>query len=143
MWTQASLAFKATCFGGPSVRWTSFLKVGVSHVRSKPFTPQGDAQGFEFPPDCGSLQPRVGFMARLCLSPSYWFGCGFVVLCSPQVGVAQVDSGFHLEGIVPFVAIDSCLSEELSSGAVILNWNPVKKSLLVSWGATHTHFLWL
>lgn len=29
------------------------LKVGVPVVWFKPFAPQGEAQGFEFPPDCG------------------------------------------------------------------------------------------
>lgn len=36
------------------------LKVAVVHMGFKPFAPQVEAPGFEFPPDCGSLpQERV------------------------------------------------------------------------------------
>lgn len=38
------------------------LKVGVLHVEFKPFAPQVEAPGFEFPPDCGSLPQERGFI---------------------------------------------------------------------------------
>lgn len=45
-------------FGGVVSR--VILKVGVLHVGFKPFAPQVEAPGFEFPPDSGSLpQGRV------------------------------------------------------------------------------------
>lgn len=36
------------------------LIVGVPHVKQEPFAPQGEAWGFEFPPDCGALGPGWG-----------------------------------------------------------------------------------
>lgn len=54
------------------------LGVGVPGMGFKPFVPQGEAQGFEFPPSCGSA-PGVGFRVQLCLSPSYLHPSGFFV----------------------------------------------------------------
>lgn len=41
------------------------LKVGVSEVGFRPFAPQGEAPGFEFPPDCGrQTAQEMEFMPR-------------------------------------------------------------------------------
>lgn len=53
-WTWALLVFKVRCFGGLSLRhW--ILKVRVTYVGYEPFTPFGEALGFEFPRDYGLL----------------------------------------------------------------------------------------
>ena len=51
------------------------LKVVVPNVGFKPFTPQGEAPGLEFPANCGSLH-RWGFTAKLYPSLSYPLPCG-------------------------------------------------------------------
>lgn len=61
-------------------------------------------------------------MTRLCLSISYSFHRAFFfsLFAAQCVGATQLVSEFLLEGIVPYVAVDSVfLWEEVSSGAYV------------------------
>lgn len=55
------------------------LKVGSLDIGSKPFTPQGEAGGCEFPPTCVAI-PGVRLIPRVCLSFSYPFPLGYFLL---------------------------------------------------------------
>ena len=54
------------------------LKVEMPDVGFKPFAPQGEALGFEFPPDCGSQYwdgVYGDIVSQLLLSTSIWTFC--------------------------------------------------------------------
>ena len=78
-WIQVPLAFRARVleahFSGGS------LKVGVLDVRSKSFTPQGEARCCEF---SAFALPGVGFTERVCLDLPTCFNMG-VFPHSPNV----------------------------------------------------------
>lgn len=49
------------------------LKVGVSNVRFKPFTPRGEAPGFKLPPDSELPCQLCGLLQGCVLAFSTWF----------------------------------------------------------------------
>ena len=49
------------------------LKVVAPDMQTKPFTPQREAQNYQFPSQLCITELEVGFMARLCLSTFYLF----------------------------------------------------------------------
>ena len=60
---RSPFAFKARCFAG-LISQVLVLKGGMASVGFKPFVPQGEAWGFEFPTDFLAA-PGVRFMVRL------------------------------------------------------------------------------
>ena len=112
---QASLAFRVRCFGAqPRVR---VLKVEVLNVGSKLFTPQGEAESWEFAADFVVLCWGWGLWKEGVLAfPSCFdvhiFSFG---IC---VGVTQLVSGFCSQEIASCVAVHLMgLWEQGSSGA--------------------------
>lgn len=77
------------------------------------FAIQGEACGFEFPPDDGSLPCAGDWVYReiLCqpLLPASMFCCFWfcLFLFTQCVGVAQVFLRFLPQELVPYVAVDS------------------------------------
>lgn len=81
----------------------------------KPFIPQGEAPGSEFPPNCGALCQRRGLWSDWVPSSPTCIDVGLLSL-APCVGVSQPLSRFFSEQVVPSVAVDSlCSWEEVSS----------------------------
>lgn len=69
------VGFKARCFRG-YVSQVQVLNVGVPDVGFKPFTPQGEAPGFEFTPNCGlpcCQWVYGGIVSQPLLPASVWF----------------------------------------------------------------------
>ena len=100
------------------------LKIGLPNVGYEPFAPQGEALGFEFPPDCGSLH-QDGVYGEIVSQPfppaSMWFLSGL----GDVEGLALPVFRLLSEEIVVYVAVDFSVSvEEVRSGSSILNWNP-------------------
>lgn len=90
------------------------LKTGVPDVRLKPFPPQGEDAGFEFPPDWRSQHWGWDL---LCLSVSYLRWCNFFSYAQ----CVEVIFRFSSE-IVPYGAIDlECPWEEVSLGSSSIN----------------------
>lgn len=55
-----------------AVFWVEVLKVGTPDVGSKPFTLQGEAGSYTFPPNYGLPRSGSGFMDHISASPAHF-----------------------------------------------------------------------
>ena len=97
------------------------LKVRMSDVVFKPFTPQGEAWGFEFPLSCESLHWGQ-LHGRLCLSLScpFWCGIFFFFFLGPHPQHMEVPSGYRYQSKP--VGLGS--NRSCSSASAIATWDP-------------------
>lgn len=122
-WMWDLWAFKTRCWLG-LISQVKILKVGVSVVGFKLFTPQEESLGFEFSPDCRSLYMRWSIWWDCVSASSTCFDVGFSLFIQ-CVGVSQLALGFLSEEIVPYVAVDVVCLWEMNSGnsyVAILKW---------------------
>lgn len=82
------------------------LKVGVSDVGFKCFTPQGADPSFKFPPKCAFLLLGWGLWQDCVSASSTHFSVVFYSF-SWCVVITQPDFTFFREEIIPYVAVDS------------------------------------
>lgn len=101
-WTQAPLAFRASCFRGLSFGLV-VLKVEILDVQSKPFIPQREVRSWEFP-SCCMVQCQGWGSVKNVFQP-FLPTLMWVFSHSPDMEVAQLVSGLLLEGNAPSVAI--------------------------------------
>lgn len=121
LWTQVPFAFRGRCFRGPSL-CGSLKNWGASPIV------YFSGRSWEL----GALSWLYGamlgvrFMVKVCLSLFYLFDVSIFSFIQ-YIDVAQLVSGLHLEGIVPWLAVISVHPwEKRSSGtfcvAILFCW---------------------